>query len=344
MASRLVIGGYTTTPDGACTGGLALAWMGPEGLGTPVVVAEAADPSFVTTSPDGHTVYAVLERDVGQVAAWRVAEPQWEPLGSQPTGGGAPCHLSLSPQGRHLVVANYASGSLAVHPVGPDGALGARSDLVQHEGSGPVAGRQDGPHAHEAVFAPSGHLVSCDLGADAVISYGLDVASGRLREVSRLRLAPGTGPRHIAYSPDATVAWVVGELASTVTVCAVDGPRLTVEEAVSARVPEATGNNLAAEVLVSPDGDRIYVSNRGDDTVTRFDVTDRGRSLRYAGATDCGGHWPRFLGWGPGGRALVVTNERSGSITTFDVGDGDGSLTQTGVVPWQRPTCFALLP
>lgn len=343
MTSRLVIGGYTTTPDGACTGGLALASMGPQGLGTPVVVAEAADPSFLITSPDRRTVYAVLERDEGLVAAWRVGGHQWEPLGSQPTGGASPCHLALSPDGRHLVASNYASGSLAVHPVGPGGALGPRSDLVQHEGSGPVAGRQDGPHAHEAVFTPSGHVVSCDLGADAVISYRLDPDTGRLSEVSRLRLAPGTGPRHIAYAPDGSSAWVVSELASTVVVCAVDGPSLTFVRAMSARAPGATGENLTAEVLGSADGRRVYISNRGDDTLTRFDVTGAGRSLGYAGAVACGGHWPRFLGWGPGQRTLVVTNERSSTITTFDVDAGDGALTQRGVLSWQRPTCFALL-
>ena len=45
-------------------------------------------------------------------------------LGSAPTGGDYPCHLSVDPTGEFVVSANYGSGSLSVHPVQPDGSLG----------------------------------------------------------------------------------------------------------------------------------------------------------------------------------------------------------------------------
>lgn len=337
---RLLLGGYTSG------GGIGAVTLDEGRLGTPVVVAEAANPTFLVVSADGRFMYAVLQdtdADEGAVGAWVVEEGQgpWAALGEQSTGGEGPCHLTLTPDGRFLAAANYESGSVSVHPVKGDGSVGGRSDLVLHAGPvGPVADRQDGPHAHQVVFGPSGHLFSCDLGLDAVIAYDLDSSTGRLDEVARCVVAPGTGPRHLAFAPDGSTAWVVGELASTVTVCAVDGPSLTPVATLSSRASGAQGENLAAEIVVSADGEGVFVSNRGDDTVAAFAV--EGTSLRLESTADCGGHWPRFIGFGEDEDSLVVTNERSSSVVVlrreaeaWSVGDA---------ADWPQPTVVAYLP
>ena len=118
--TRLVLGGYGPA--------LGVVDLGPEGFGPPVEVAAAASPSFVVASADGRFVYAALEGDDGQVGAWAVTdELPWPALGQQPTGGAAPCHLAISPDGRWLATANYLSGSVSVHPVLDDGSLGVQN-------------------------------------------------------------------------------------------------------------------------------------------------------------------------------------------------------------------------
>jgi 6-phosphogluconolactonase len=322
--TRLVLGGYGPA--------LGVVDLGPEDSGPPIEVAAAASPSFVVASADGRFVYAALEGDDGQVGAWAVTdELPWQGLGQQPTGGAAPCHLAISPDGRWLATANYTSGSVSVHPVLDDGSLGVRTDLVDHRGTpGPQADRQDGAHAHQVVFVDEGLLV-CDLGLDAVVGYHL--GDGRLTEVTRSAMPAGSGPRHLVLEGDA--AYVLGELSSTVTVCDVSGLALTARQTVSLRLPEAQGENTAAEVVVV--GNQVLGSNRGDDTVAVLTHDDGG--LRLVGSVPCGGSWPRWMGVVDGG--VLVANERSHSLVRF-APDG-GSWAEAGRVTWPSPTCVATL-
>ncbi len=106
----------------------------------------AVDPSFLAFHPTGRFLYAVNEigrfrEDKGGAVSAFAVDPRTGSLtfvNAQPSGGAAPCHISVDKPGRHLLVANYWGGSVAVLPLGPDGRLGPASALVQHEGqSGP---------------------------------------------------------------------------------------------------------------------------------------------------------------------------------------------------------------
>jgi 6-phosphogluconolactonase len=324
--TRLVLGGYGPA--------LGLVDLGAEGFGAPAEVAPADSPSFVIASPDGRFVYAALEGEHGRVGAWAVdGDGSCPARGEQSTGGSAPCHLALSPDGRWLVTANYVSGSVCVHPVQKDGSLGERTDLVVHSGTpGPQADRQDGPHAHQVVFVAGGLLV-CDLGLDAVIGYSLD--RGRLTEVARSAMPPGSGPRHLVV--DGSVAYVLGELSSTVTVCDVSGLVLTPGSAVSLRHPDASAENTAAEIVLVDD--EVLASNRGDDTVAV--LTRDGSSLRLDATVPCGGSWPRWMGVVDGG-GLLVANERSDGVALLHRRGGVWTVVE--VLVWTAPTGCAVLP
>lgn len=331
---RFVVGGYGTT--------LGVVELGERGFGPVEAAAPAARPSYVVVTSNGRYAYAALERSEGAVGAWEVTpEGPWRPLGEQLTGGADPCHLALSPDGRWLLAANYSSGSVCVVPVADDGSLGAATDLVQHAGPlGPVANRQDGPHAHQVVFTQPDLVLSCDLGLDAVIASRLDLDSGRLTEVARTAMSPGTGPRHLALSPDGGAAYVAGELSSTLTVCRVlaDG-ELDPTQVVSTRPPEAVGENFPAAVVVTRDGRRVVASNRGDDTVALFDV---GAALTLDMTLGVGGSWPRWAGFGATDDVLVVADERSDLVTTLR--REEGAWQPGPSVAWPSPTCLAALP
>src|SRR5579883_463958 len=137
--------------------------------------AGITNPSFLTTSPHGEYIYAVSETCMqqdgvpGSVWALRYAREPWtlEPLNQQASGGDLPCHLAIDATGRWLLVSNYGSGTVSVLPIQEDGALGALTDCVQHEGRGPRADRQEGPHAHSATFTPDQRsVIVADLGID----------------------------------------------------------------------------------------------------------------------------------------------------------------------------------
>ena len=164
------------------------------------VTQDPQSPSYLAWHPNGRYLYAVGEVQTGRVWAYQIDDSgrRLSVLGSWSSGGEHPCHLAVDPSGTVLVVANYTSGSLAVHRIRPDGRLGEPTDVVQHGGSGPHPTRQQGPHAHMVHFVSETLLLAVDLGMDAVAAYALDPASGRLqpaaapisRTAGRVRAAP----------------------------------------------------------------------------------------------------------------------------------------------------------
>ncbi|WP_446216613.1 lactonase family protein [Micromonospora sp. IBHARD004] len=339
QAAIVHIGGYTAESGGRAAGILAARRDPASGeltpLGTAVVTAS---PSFLVRHPALPVLYAVNELAEGQVSAFRAApDGDLSPLGVQPTGGAEPCHLAVAPDGRHLFVANYGGGSVAVFPLDSAGVPGERSDLVHHEGHGPDPERQEKAHCHMASPDPgAGPLLAVDLGTDSVYRYDLDAASGRLvPRAPRLRTPAGTGPRHLARHPDGRRCWLVGELDGTVT--AYD---LTADGALHQRervdASGRAGHVQPSEVAVGPDGRFLYVGNRGVGTIAVFSVADG--SPRLVVEVDTGGEWPRHFALT--GEHLYVADERADMIRIFRVDPDTGVPAAVGEpVPVASPTC-----
>jgi 6-phosphogluconolactonase len=292
------------------------------------VAARTPSPSFLAQHPRLPVLYAANElAPDGTVSAFTVgADYSLTPLAVQPTGGSDPAHLAVSPDGRHLLVANYSSGSVAVHPLAPDGAPGERTDLLDLVGKGPDPDRQAGPHAH-MVRPDRGEWLVADLGADRVWRCRLDQFSGRLTMRPPAVVAkPGTGPRHLRHSADGALL-LVGELSATLGWYR-PGPdgSLILQGDVAASAAE--GPNYPSEILTGRDGRFIYVANRGPNTVTAF-AWDGEHAVPVAEVPT--GEWPRHMTLL--GDHLYVANQTSQSVTTFRI-DPD-----TGVpVPLGEPT------
>ncbi|MEU0151862.1 lactonase family protein [Micromonospora fulviviridis] len=333
------IGGYTAETDGRAEGIVAARRDLATGALTPLgTVAVTPSPSFLVRHPALPVLYAVNELAEGQVSAFRVGPGgDLDPLGVRPTGGAEPCHLAVAPDGRHLFVANYGGGSVAVFPLGADGTPGERSDLVRHEGHGADPERQEHAHCHMVSPDPDGGpLLAVDLGTDSVYRYDLDAASGRLvPRAPRLRTPAGAGPRHLARHPDGRRCWLVGELDGTVTAYDLtpDGLHQRVRVDASGRV----GHVQPSEVAVGPDGRFLYVGNRGVGTVAVFALA--GVAPELVAEVDTGGEWPRHFVMT--GEHLYVADERAGMIRIFRVDPGTGVPEPVGEpVPVASPTCI----
>ncbi|WP_319463224.1 lactonase family protein [Micromonospora sp. RTP1Z1] len=339
QAAIVHIGGYTAESGGRAAGIVAARRDPASGELTPLgTAAVTASPSFLVRHPALPVLYAVNELPEGQVSAFRVApDGDLSPLGVRSTGGAEPCHLAVAPDGRHLFVANYGGGSVAVFPLDSDGVPGERSDLVHHEGRGPDPERQDRAHCHMVSPDPAtGPLLVVDLGTDSVYRYDLDAASGRLvPRAPRLRTPAGSGPRHLARHPDGRRCWLVGELDGTVTAYDLDADgALRRRERVDAS--GRAGHVQPSEVGLGPDGRFLYVGNRGVGTVAVFSVADG--SPRLVAEVDTGGEWPRHLALT--GEHLYVADERADMIRTFRVDPDTGVPAAVGEpVPVASPTC-----
>ena len=283
------------------------------------------NPSFLALSPNGHALYAVSEtggrNNPGSVYALQLVGPpsKWRILGKQLSEGDAPCHLAIDPAGKWLIVSNYGSGTVTTLPILDDGALGKQTDVVRHKGTGKDPQRQEGPHAHSATLTPDRRFViAADLGTDELYIYRLDHAAGKLIEHARVKTAAGSGPRHLAFHPSKPVVYVANELGNTVAVYAYDAEAGSLKELqVLSTVPEgATGS--AGDIHVSPGGDRVYVSNRGHDSIATFEVKADG-TLALLATPPCGGAGPRNFAISPENRFVLVANQNSGEITVLPV-------------------------
>ncbi|MFF7451648.1 MULTISPECIES: beta-propeller fold lactonase family protein [unclassified Streptomyces] len=330
---RAFIGSFTA----AGGPGIVLAAVAPDDGGlTPLgSVNGLPDPSYLALSPDRRTLYAVSETAEGAVAAYRVADDKVEPLGRPVPVGGGPTHLGL--YDGHVLTADYGSGSLTAVPLRPDGTLAsALSGSLRHAGSGPHPRFQQAPHAHQVQADPSGRwAVSVDLGTDSV--RVCTVPEGRPEVHREFALRPGSGPRHLAFHPDGTRAYVVNELAPTVTVCRWDADEGLLEPLTEAQVlPGApAGDAYPSGVVVSPDGRFVWTATRGEDVLSTLAVEDD--RLRLVGTVPCGGHWPRALTESAG--FLYAANERSGDVTWFATDPHTGLPSRTGALKLPAASC-----
>ena len=316
------LGSYTS----AGGPGLARGRIDPATGALTVDAATAAipDPSWLAASPAGSILYAISEQQEGTVSA---LTPELTVLNTVATGNG-PAHVAVHPGGSFLFVSLYGGGAVVTHPVGADGTVGAATD-VRRQGTADQAS-----HAHQVVVDPLGtYVLSVDLGRDAVFTYTLDAQNGTLSEVGRTALAPGSGPRHLAFHPSGGVAYVACELDSTVTVCEWADGVLQPGQVVAA-APESDVRNYPGEIAVSPDGGHVYVSNRGTNTVGVFSTGEDGTTLKRVAAPATGGDWPRHLTLDPSCRRLYVANQRSGTVTWLPLTDGvPGAVAGSLAVP-----------
>ncbi|WP_250000833.1 lactonase family protein [Actinoplanes sp. M2I2] len=333
------VGGYTPDKGGDGEGVVLLRRDPVSGVLTRVgVAARTPSPSFLTRHPALPVLYAVNELDPdGAVSAFTVADDgSLTALPTRPTGGSDPAHLAVTPDGRHLLVANYGTGSVAVFPLDDEGAPGPRSDLLQLEGSGPVADRQAGPHAH-MVFPVRDEVLIADLGSDKVWRARLDPVSGRLALLgAAVSAEPGTGPRHVRFSPDGAL-FVVGELSGDLTWWRPSAAG-SLAQAGRAATTTAEGENYPSEIVVRPDGRFVYVANRGPNTVATF--TWDGEQATLVAETPTEGDWPRHMILI--GDHLYVTNQRSRSVTMFRIDAETGVPVRQGD-PAAEPTPTSLL-
>jgi 6-phosphogluconolactonase len=324
-------------------------------LSAPVLAGEIEQPSFLALHPNGRFLYAVNETGggrpaTGQVTAFAIgAGGKLSILNQQPSRGSGPCHLVVDRAGKNVLLANYGGGSVAAFPVAQDGRLGDSTGFAQHAGSSVNQQRQKEPHAHSINLDPANRFaVAADLGLDKVLVYRFDGAKGTLSPnvPPSASVKPGSGPRHFAFHPGGRSAYVINELASTVTAFQYDAGKGELKElqTVSTLPKDFTGPSYTAEVQVHPSGKFLYGSNRGHDSLAVFGIEASGM-LRYVENTATGGSTPRNFGISPDGKYLLAANQKSDNVVVFRIDPKSGRLTSTGsTVEVPSPVCVKFLP
>jgi 6-phosphogluconolactonase len=364
----LFVGTYTNTGS---KGIYAYRYDAESGKVTPLgLAAETASPSFLAVAPGREFLYAVNEihdykgEASGGLTAFAIDRKtgKLRELNHVSSHGADPCHISLDRSGKYVLVANYTGGNVAAFPLSADGRVGEASSVVQDEGTlGPKKDRQEKAHAHwiEA-SARNRFAYVADLGLDRVLIYKFDASKGVLsrgeaspgdtgsltaKDFFSATLAPGSGPRHVAFSADGNFMYVLGELDSSVTVFVNDAKETyrSVQK-ISALPAEFSGQNDAAEIAIHPSGKFLYTSNRGDDSIAVFAIDRASGKLTFVERVPSGGKTPRNFAIDPTGKHLLAANEESGNIVEFQIDSATGKLTPAGeVAKVASPVCLVFV-
>ena len=321
------------------------------------LAAEVPNPSFLALHPNRKYLYAVSEmigggKKEGAVSAFAIdhATGKLTLLNQVSARGAGPCHVAVDRTGKYVAVANYSSGSTAVFPISEDGSLGEATGFAQHQGKSVHPRRQKGPHAHEVVFSPDNRfLLAPDLGLDQVLVYRFDAGTGKIEpnDPPFARLAPGSGPRHLAFHPVKPWVYVINELSSKVTAFHWDAARGALEEFQTvSTLPEGfEGENTTAEIAVHPSGRFLYGSNRGHDSIAVFQIDQENGTLSGLATFSTRGEWPRNFSLDPEGKFLLAANQRSDSVSIYRIDPATGHLEALGQpLPLPAPVCVLFVP
>jgi len=243
----------------------------------------------------------------------------------------------VHPSGQFLLATNYGTGNYPIYEIRANGSIGRKTDDFQGEGNGtgPRPDRQEGPHAHQILTDPAAnHVFGVDLGADKVNAWTLDLGTGVLtpNTVPFAPIASGSGPRHMAFHQSRPLAYLLDELASSITAFTYDATRgaLVWLQTISTLPPDFTGVNTTAEIRIHPSGQFLYNTNRGHNSVTMYRIDATTGKLSVIGWVSSRGEWPRGMNIDPSGTFLYAANQNTDTIGVFRIDQATGSLTPTG--------------
>lgn len=322
----------------------------------PVGIQEmGTSPSCLAVNAAGDRLYSANETDrigpnnkEGSVTAFGIDRTtgRLAPLNTIRSRGAGPTYVTIHPSGKHLLVANYFGGSIAVLPILPNGRLGEAVDVkddagplgptrAQHAppGSFAISGH-DRTHAHQILPDPSGRFVlHVDLGLDRIYVWKFDARSGKLTaaDTPYVALPPGDGPRHLHFHPNGKWLYSIQEEGSTVVLFDYDGERgsLTARQTLSTLPPGYAGSNFCSEILVSEDGKFVYAGNRLHDSIGIFAISRDG-TLKHLADEWTRGNYPRSFSFSPDGNFLYCCNQRADHVAVFRVNRRTGELKFTG--------------
>jgi 6-phosphogluconolactonase len=302
-------------------------------------------------SKDNHFVYAVNEDGKnGGVSSFtfRPNDGKMTLLNKQTSAGADPCYISVDAARKNVFVANYSSGSLSVLPINKDGSLQPPSQVIQNEGKGPDTSRQEGPHVHIAYLSPGEkYLLSNDLGTDKLNIYRYHASNPKpLTPSSVVNTDPGSGPRHLTFSPDKKYLYLLHEMGSDIKVFDFNGGTPKLLQTVKMLPEGFKGTNGAAAIHITPNGKFLYATDRLDaSNILVYSISPDNGQLTFVQRQSTFGKNPRDFTIDPTGRFLIAANQDSDNIVVFKIDQGSGKLLATNNrLRIGNPVCLKFTP
>lgn len=291
------------------------------------LISEVENPTYLSASKDGDLLFSVLKEggEKGGVLSFKKAQDgHFQKIQASTEEGAAPCYVYYDPERSYLYSANYHKGEVALYKADPEGQL-TLLDTKKHSGSS-VHPNQDAPHAHYFAPSPDGRfLLACDLGTDEVLTYKIE--NNRLSLVSVCTMPAGTGPRHLVFHPHLDLLYVAGELNNQVFTLSYSAQlgETRILESISMLPKEFDEQSSAAAIRITSDGQNLYASNRGHDSIVGYSIDEKG-NLQLNGYFLTNGRNPRDFDLDQTEKFLIVGHQDTPHLSLFERSASDGSL------------------
>jgi 6-phosphogluconolactonase len=316
------------------------------------ITVKIKDPSYLSVNGSylysTHKTDEISEGSGGAVAAFLI-DPSTGDLtfiNSQRTKSTGSCHISTDRNNRFLFAANYADGSISVFPLKKDGSIAPLLSLIHHRGSGPDKKRQEKAHTHFVSLTPDEkYLCAVDLGIDKIVMYEFDHVTGKLKSSydMTVHIKPGSGPRHMTFGPDGRYAYLVNELSSDIVVLEYlpDHGKFIQIQNISTLPRMYAGISFCAAIHTSADGNYVFASNRGHDSIAVFSIEKNSGKLRLVSISPTMGSHPRDFAVDPSGKYIFVANTYSSTVVKLAFISDSGILESTDdIIDIPSPTCI----
>lgn len=317
----------------------------------PELLAERVSPTYLCVNRDQTVLYAVDEPEEGSgtLGAYQIVKDEnglvtgLSLLNNAVAPSSGICHVVLSPDERFLLCTAYFDAKVSVWRIEQDGSIGELTDCIQRVGSGPNPVRQPCAHAHSVTFAPDGSfLYVCDLGTDDLAAYRL-TEEGRLVHLPEysVHVPGGYGPRHMTFSPDGQWCYVAAEIVDHLLVYRFQNGKMDLEQDLLATKVQDPAYTSAA-VRVTKDGQFVYISNRGEETVTAYEVQPDGALIELQNLPSMG-RTPREFTLSLDETMAFTGNQDEDTVGVYSRDAKTGLLTPCGCIDTiGQPVC--LLP
>lgn len=308
-----------------------------------------SNPSFLAMSPDNRFIYAVGEDEgltsTANSISLNLQKVEMSLIDSKLTNGGAPCNITISPDGHLLITANYFGGNISLFSVANDGQLSS-ADTIQFCGSSIDPERQTKPYLHSVVFTPDNkYLLANDLGTDIIHRFSVVYdANGNMsidkNSLTDIFVKAGAGPRHLCFSPDGNFIYLVSELSGEVFTFSYNDGDITLLHCIKADAFDAGGS---ADIHISPDGKYVYASHRLKGDGLSVMMVNADGSLTKVGYQPTGSH-PRNFAITPNGKYILVACRDTDEVEIYTRDAATGLLTDTGKrIAMPKPVCVKFI-
>ena len=251
-----------------------------------------------------------------------------------PCPGDNPCYITLTPDKKYLITADYTSGSASVYPL-QNGTVGERVQKLTFEGSGPITRRQASAHIHQVKFLPpipgveGEWILAPDLGSDRIriLKYN----EGNLKHISCIPFPAGSGPRHIEFDAQRQMMYCIAELSGKVFAFKMGACKgVPVFEQVQSVIADEYNTGGSGDIHIHPSGKWLYTSHRlQNDGLAVFAVNEDG-TVEKRGYVHTPEHPRNFL-ITPCGNYIIVASKNTCTLQLFTIGQ-DGIPVATDQV------------